>query len=47
MAGAVPPAVAEIVTLELVAAAITPLLRWVAPDIAPTGPQTSRGPPTI
>lgn len=47
MAGALPPAVAEIVALELVAAVITPLLQWVVPDIAPTGPQTSRGPPAI
>lgn len=47
MAGAVPPAVAEIFTLELVAAAITPVVEWVAPNIAPTGPQTPRGPPAV
>jgi hypothetical protein len=47
MAGAEPPAVAEIVALELVAAVITPLLQWVAPDVALTGPQMSRGPPAI
>jgi hypothetical protein len=47
MAGAVPPAVTEIFGLGFVAAAITPLVEWVAPNIAPTGPQTPRGPPAI
>lgn len=47
MAGAVPAAIAEIFTLELVAAVIAPLVEWVAPNIAPIGPQTSRGPPAV
>lgn len=47
MAGAVPPAVAEIFGLTIAAAAITPLLEWVAPESAPIGPQSSRGPPVI
>ena len=47
MAGAVPPAVAEILELGFVAAVITPLVEWVAPKIAPFGPQTPRGPPVI
>ena len=45
MAGAVPPAVTEVVALGLVAAAIAPLVEWVAPDLAPIGPQGPRGPP--
>jgi hypothetical protein len=47
MAGAVPAAVAEIFTLELVAAVIISLVERVAPNMAPIGPQTSRGPPAI
>jgi hypothetical protein len=47
MAGSVPPTVTEIFALGFVTAAITPLIQWVVPDMAPIGPQTSRGPPAI
>jgi hypothetical protein len=45
MAGALPPAVAEFFELGFAAAVITPLVAWVAPNVAPIGPQTPRGPP--
>ena len=47
MAGATPSAVAEIVTPGLVAAAIALPAEWVAPNAAPIGPQTPRGPPAV
>jgi len=47
IAGTVPPAVAEIFARGLFAAVITPLVEWVAPNIAPIGPLAARGPPAI
>jgi hypothetical protein len=47
MAGAVPQAVAEIYTPGFAAEAMTPLVEWVAPKLAPIGPQTPRGPPAV
>jgi len=46
-AGAAPPVVAEIATPGIAAAAIAQPADWVAPNIAPIGPQTPRGPPTV
>jgi hypothetical protein len=47
IAGAVPPAVAEILARGLFAAVITPLVEWVVPNLAPIGPLAARGPPAI
>jgi hypothetical protein len=46
-AGTIPQAVVEFLAQGFVAAAITSLVEWVAPNIAPTGPQTPRGPPSV